>query len=111
MTALPRDFGLTARRYAVGGRGVSGIVGFITPVTEPFCSDCRRIRVTADGMLYPCLLDSRSFDLTPAWSPAPDAPGPLRFDPRRAESILLDAVGGKKPVGKIQATPMITLGG
>lgn len=109
MTTLPRDFGLTARRYAVGGRGVSGVVGFITPVTEPFCSDCRRLRITADGMLYPCLLDSRSFDLTPAWPPG--ATGSTHFDPRRAESILLDAVGGKKPVGKIQTTPMIALGG
>ena len=36
--------------------GASGTIGFITPVTEHFCYQCNRLRLTADGKLRPCLL-------------------------------------------------------
>ena len=41
----------TVFRFADG----VGDLGFINPVTEPFCADCDRIRLTADGMLRNCL--------------------------------------------------------
>ena len=38
-------------------------VGFINPVSEPFCSDCNRLRLTADGKLRTCLFSRRETDL------------------------------------------------
>ena len=46
-------------RYA----GTSGSVGFITPVSEHFCFNCNRMRLTADGKLRPCLLSDYEVDL------------------------------------------------
>jgi cyclic pyranopterin phosphate synthase len=40
-----------------------GDVGFINPVTEPFCADCDRIRLTADGMVRNCLFARTETDL------------------------------------------------
>jgi cyclic pyranopterin phosphate synthase len=40
-----------------------GTVGFITPISEHFCFDCNRIRLTADGKLRPCLLSDYEVDL------------------------------------------------
>lgn len=40
-----------------------GEVAFINPVTEPFCADCNRIRLTADGQLRTCLFSRRETDL------------------------------------------------
>lgn len=33
-----------------------GTFGVITPVSEPFCARCSRLRLTADGKVHPCLL-------------------------------------------------------
>ncbi|TVP40427.1 GTP 3',8-cyclase MoaA [Candidatus Nitrosocosmicus arcticus] len=40
-----------------------GVVGFIPSITEPFCQNCDRMRLTADGKLYSCLFDKSSNDL------------------------------------------------
>lgn len=40
-----------------------GEVGFINPVSEPFCSTCDRIRITADGQLRTCLFSLKETDL------------------------------------------------
>jgi cyclic pyranopterin phosphate synthase len=40
-----------------------GTVGFITPVTEHFCFNCNRLRLTSDGKLRPCLLSENEIDL------------------------------------------------
>jgi cyclic pyranopterin phosphate synthase len=45
--------------------GVGGDIGFINPVTEPFCPSCDRIRLTADGMLRNCLFARSETDLRP----------------------------------------------
>ena len=42
-----------ARRYRLPG--AAGTVGLISPVSHDFCAQCRRLRVTADGHLLPCL--------------------------------------------------------
>ena len=44
-------------------RGARGSVGFISPVTAPFCADCNRVRLTADGKLRLCLLRDDEIDL------------------------------------------------
>ena len=56
-----REASSTARTYRFAdGRGQ---IGFINPVSEPFCADCNRIRVTADGQLRTCLFSLRETDL------------------------------------------------
>jgi cyclic pyranopterin phosphate synthase len=40
-----------------------GTIGFIAPVSEHFCYQCNRLRVTADGQLRPCLLSDQEIDL------------------------------------------------
>ena len=53
--------GEVARRYKyVDG---AGEIGFISSVTEPFCGNCSRARLSADGMLYTCLFANQGTDL------------------------------------------------
>jgi cyclic pyranopterin phosphate synthase len=76
----------TARvyRFADG----QGKIGFINPVSEPFCADCNRIRLTADGRLRTCLFSLNETDLR----------GPLRagVDDHELERIIRDAVWRKE---------------
>lgn len=61
--------GAPAERFEVRRRGdssvgtVLGTVGIIASVTEPFCSDCRRTRITAEGKIMSCLFSREEFDL------------------------------------------------
>ena len=67
--------------YADGG----GRVGFINPVSQPFCGDCNRLRLTADGKVRNCL-----FALT-EW----DARALLRSGASDEEiAVIRDAAGG-----------------
>ncbi len=82
----PREPSATARvyRFADG----LGRIGFINPVSEPFCADCNRIRLTADGRLRTCLFSLNETDLR----------GPMRegaSDPE-LEAIIRDAVWRKE---------------
>jgi cyclic pyranopterin phosphate synthase len=61
LVELPAKASSTSKRYAFAD-GV-GEMGFINPVSEPFCSTCDRIRVTADGQLRTCLFSRREWDL------------------------------------------------
>jgi len=62
LTALdPAYRGEVARRYAFDdGRGE---VGFISSVTQPFCGDCSRARLSSDGKVYTCLFAAEGTDL------------------------------------------------
>ena len=40
-----------------------GEIGIISSVSKPFCSDCTRARITADGNLYTCLFTNKGHDL------------------------------------------------
>ena len=51
----------TARRYRFADG--KGKIGFINPVSEPFCGDCDRIRITAEGKLRTCLFSLHEYDL------------------------------------------------
>ena len=54
-------------------KGAAGEIGFITPISNHFCSTCNRLRLTASGHLRPCLLSDRQVDLkTPLRSGASD---------------------------------------
>ncbi len=57
----PDYFGEVAQRYRYKDNGVE--VGFITSVSESFCSTCTRARLSSDGKLYTCLFASEGFDV------------------------------------------------
>jgi cyclic pyranopterin phosphate synthase len=83
---LPREPSATARvfRFADG----RGEIGFINPVSEPFCADCNRVRLTAEGKLRTCLFSVNETDLRE----------PLRAgasDPELA-TVIRDAVWRKE---------------
>jgi cyclic pyranopterin phosphate synthase len=82
----PREPSATARvyRFADG----QGRIGFINPVSEPFCGDCNRIRMTADGRLRTCLFSMNETDLR----------APLRAGASddELERIIRDAVWRKE---------------
>ena len=58
---IPAKASSTARRFRFADG--KGEVGFVNPVSEPFCSSCDRIRLTADGQLRTCLFSRREWDL------------------------------------------------
>lgn len=49
--------GETARRYVFNDG--AGEIGFISSITEPFCGDCSRARITAEGLFYSCLFSAK----------------------------------------------------
>src|ERR671936_538856 len=61
LVELPAKASSTAKRF--GFADGKGELGFVNPVSEPFCSACDRIRVTADGQLRTCLFSRREWDL------------------------------------------------
>jgi GTP 3',8-cyclase len=82
----PREPSATARTYRFADG--KGRIGFINPVSEPFCGDCDRIRLTADGRLRTCLFSLNETDLR----------GPLRSGASddEIERIVRDAVWRKE---------------
>ena len=83
---LPREPSATARVFHfVDGKGE---IGFINPVSEPFCADCNRIRLTADGKLRTCLFSMQETDLR----------DPLRkgASDGELEAVIRDAVWRKE---------------
>jgi GTP 3',8-cyclase len=86
LEATPREPSATARVFRF--KDGKGEIGFINPVSEPFCADCNRIRLTAEGKLRTCLFSLHETDLR---------------DPLRAgasedelEKIIRDAVWRKE---------------
>ncbi len=73
LEAVGRERHGTARRYRFADG--NGSMGFISPVSEPFCGDCNRIRLTAEGELRTCLFSLTETDLR----------GPLRAGATDAE--------------------------
>ena len=53
-----------ARNYRLPG--AAGVVGFISPVSEPYCGTCNRMRLTADGKFHLCLLNDDELDVRKA---------------------------------------------
>jgi cyclic pyranopterin phosphate synthase len=88
---IPAKPSSTARRFRF--RDGAGEIGFVNPVSEPFCSTCDRIRLTADGQLRTCLFSRREWDLKT----------PLRdgADDEHLEELLRFAVAHKELKHKI----------
>jgi GTP 3',8-cyclase len=81
-----RDRHGTARRWRFADG--QGEIGFISPVSEPFCGDCNRIRLTAEGMLRTCLFSLNETDLR--------APMRAGASDGELEQIIRDAVWRKE---------------
>ena len=86
LEAVGRERHGTSRRYRFADGG--GEMGFISPVTEPFCGDCNRIRLTAEGAMRTCLFSMTETDLR----------GPLRAGATdgELEELIRDAVWRKE---------------
>ena len=88
---IPAKPSSTARRFRFADG--AGEIGFVNPVSEPFCSTCDRIRLTADGQLRTCLFSRREWDLkTPLREGADDG---------HLEELLRFAVAHKELKHKI----------
>jgi cyclic pyranopterin phosphate synthase len=74
--------------------GARGVVGFISPVTEPYCGTCNRMRLTADGRFHLCLLKDDELDVRAALRRGADT--------REIGALLLRAVH-HKPAGHLLA--------
>ncbi len=62
VTPLEQNYrGEVARRYAFADGG--GEIGFISSVSDPFCGDCHRARLSADGTVYTCLFATQGTNL------------------------------------------------
>ncbi len=59
----PTHAGETAKRWGFADR--QGEIGVIASVSQPFCRDCSRLRLSADGQLFTCLFASHGHDLRP----------------------------------------------
>ena len=64
LVELPREAGSTSRVFRFRD-GSPGEVNIITSISQPFCSDCDRIRMTADGKIVPCLFSRDEYDIKP----------------------------------------------
>ena len=59
-----RNLSDEARNFRLAG--ARGVIGFISPVSEPYCGTCNRMRLTADGKFHLCLLNDDELDVRKA---------------------------------------------
>lgn len=97
MSSIEQSLGKLKPYFPTSGNGPAryyklpdapGTLGFIGAVTECFCAECNRFRLTADGHLRPCLLDDDEIDLK----------GPLRHgaDTAELERLIQEAATRKQ---------------
>jgi len=92
---LEPHYGMTgngaARYFRLPGAG--GTVGFIEPISEPFCSRCNRLRLSANGTLLPCLFSTDGVDVR-----TPIRRGATLTEVKR---LLTDAVAAKPEMHRL----------
>jgi len=100
--------GEVASRYGFADGG--GEIGFVSSVSEPFCGDCHRARLSADGQLFTCLFAAQGQDLRAAIAEGVDALA-TRVDAlwqRRADRYSEQRASGGRDSKKIE---MFYIGG
>ncbi|AFV76902.1 molybdenum cofactor biosynthesis protein A [Thermus oshimai JL-2] len=102
---VPHDPSSPARVYRIPG--AKGTVGFINPVTEPFCSHCSRLRLTSDKKLRPCLLTDLEMDI--AWAFAAENPVEALVDAILIATQRKPAFGNTLPT--LRKRVMLGIGG
>lgn len=81
-----------ARNFTLGD--ARGVVGFISPVSEPYCGTCNRMRLTADGKFHLCLLNDDELDVRKALRSNGDSEGGLE-----QVAWILERAVAAKPTG------------
>lgn len=102
---LPLEAHATAKRFHVPG--FKGRFGMITTVTQPFCGDCNRLRITADGKIKHCLFSKGEIDLLSALR----AGAPLAPLVQAALFQKASQTGGQSFAEPTLNRPMISIGG
>jgi cyclic pyranopterin phosphate synthase len=102
----------TAKKYHVPG--FKGTFAFITTMSEHFCGDCNRMRLTADGKMKNCLFGKEEMDLLGALRNGQDVESLIRESVKRKHAML----GGqfspdylKAKAEEIENRSMIKIGG
>jgi GTP 3',8-cyclase len=105
LEVVPTDPSSPARVYKIPNS--QGTLGFINPISEPFCGACSRMRLTADRRVRPCLLTNRELDANAAF----DSPNPIEA----LIDVLLEAAHKKDRMGdllpQIRERTMVAIGG
>ncbi|GAA1963269.1 GTP 3',8-cyclase MoaA [Microbacterium deminutum] len=91
LAPVPGRGGAPAERWTLDGGPRT--VGVIASVTAPFCGDCDRLRLTADGQLRNCLFSTTEYDLLPALRGGDH----LEATDRAIDRMLRACVRGKLP--------------
>lgn len=104
MEPIVRERGSSAKRYHVRRTdGLCGVAGFISPCSEPFCSGCARLRLTAEGRLIGCLARKDGFNIRPLLAGADD---------EKLFAVVQQALNGKRSNRRFeQPAAMASIGG
>lgn len=104
LTPLPHECGSSGKRFHVRAtNGTTGVAGFISPCSDPFCQGCTRLRLTSDGHVIGCLAREDGFDIRSYLKPGDEA---------GFGSIVRRALGGKRLDHDFeQSTAMAAIGG
>lgn len=98
--AVPQGADSALRYDATLHDGRRADIGFITPMSCNFCSACNRIRITAEGTLYPCLMDKPAGSLLRAIRPV--------FDTYLLDELLEEGLRGKAPQHPVEGFVTMT---
>ncbi len=91
----------TSSTFALSSGGRSTRVGFISPVSDPFCSRCDRLRLDSHGRLYTCLMTDQYVDLAQT----------LQDHPDELARVIDDALCTKAPRSSGRHDSMSSIGG
>lgn len=107
LTPLPEDPQESSREFLAEHRdGCATTLGFISPYSHPFCSGCRRLRLTASGVLMGCLARSAGIPLAPLLRGSGDP------DRSAIGGAIAEAVAVKRADGAfVQPRDMAGIGG
>jgi len=86
----------TARVYRMSG--FFGTLGFISPISEPFCNSCNKLRLTAGGLLKSCLHSTKAVDLKKAMRDG--------TTDKELELLVKDAVAAKPASHNLSVLPL-----
>ncbi len=97
LRAIPDKISSSSRNFVISdGNGGTGIIGFISPKTVPFCAGCRRLRLKADGKLVGCLARKTEWDIRQFLASNEAIESPALLD------MITSALNNKQAFGKFQ---------
>lgn len=108
---LPNEKNFTARNFKI--RGYQGRFGIISTVTNPFCDECNRIRLTANGKLKNCLFSNGETDLLTAYRQGETIETAIQQAVRKKQAVRagMTNIGDFQDMNNHNNRSMITIGG